>query len=296
MLCDDILDNLIGARIWFKCENLQRIGAFKFRGACNAVLALTEVDAARGVLTHSSGNHGAALGLAARIRGVTAHIVVPENAPAIKLANMRATGAVIHMCAATLAARETIAAQVQSETGAVLIHPFTNPDVIAGQGTATLELLMECADIDTLVAPVGGGGLICGSAIAAHAISSDIEIIAAEPEGAADAARALQSGQREINPQADTLCDGLRTGIGEINFHLMQKEQVKVLTANDDETIAAMRLIWERLHVIAEPSSAVTLAVLIKYRQQFAGRNIGVILSGGNVDLDQMPWLHRKNS
>lgn len=292
VLNDPDLDARCGAAVFFKCENLQTIGAFKLRGASNAVMALSEAEAARGVLTHSSGNHGAALGLAARRRGIAAHIVVPDNAPAVKVANMLATGAILHRCAANVAAREAAAAAVQAATGALLIHPFERPEVIAGQGTAALELLAEIPRLDVLIAPVGGGGLVCGSALAAHGINPDIKVIAAEPDGAADAFRAMHSGQREANPVADTICDGLRTGIGAINFAIMQQHRVEVLTASDGEIVAAMRLGWERLRVLIEPSAAVPLAVLGKYPERFAGRRIGVILSGGNLDLERLPWQH----
>jgi len=284
------LDAASGASLWFKCENLQHIGAFKFRGASNAVLALDAAQARHGVVTHSSGNHGAALGLAARLRGIPSYIVVPHNAPAIKIANMRETGATLHFCEPNQAAREHAAAQLQAQTGAAMIHPFTHPDVIAGQGTAALELLAAQARIDTLVVPVGGGGLLSGTAIAAHGIDANIEVIAAEPEGAADAFRAVHSGTRESQPGADTICDGLRTGIGEINFAVMQRERVKVLTANDADTVVAMRLLWDRLKLVVEPSAAVCLAVILTHRDVFAGRRVGVILSGGNVDLDALPW------
>lgn len=290
VLADPELDAQVKASVFCKCENLQAIGAFKLRGASNAVLALSDAEAARGVLTHSSGNHGAALGLAARRRGIPAHIVVPENAPLVKLANMRSTGAVLHRCQANVQAREASAAEVARATGAVLIHPFENPLVIAGQGTAALELLREVPRLDALIAPVGGGGLISGCALAAHGLDPDLAVFAAEPEGAADAFRAMQSGVREVNPVADTICDGLRTGIGAINFAIMQQHRVRVLTANDQEIIAAMRLAWERLRLLIEPSAAVTLAVLCKYPDQFADRRVGLILSGGNVDLPGLPW------
>ncbi len=291
VLTAEALDRLSGARLSFKCENLQHIGAFKFRGASNAVLSLTDEQARRGVLTHSSGNHGAALGLAARVRGIPAHIVVPDNAPAIKMANMRETGATLHLCAANILAREQTAARVQADTGAEMIHPFTDPRVIAGQGTAALELLDAEPDLDILVVPVGGGGLLSGTAIAAHARNSAIRVYAAEPEGAADAFRAMQSGLREQNPRADTICDGLRTGIGEINFAIMQAERVRVLTAPDNEIVAATRLLWERLKLIVEPSAAVCLAVILRHPDAFAGRRVGIVLSGGNVDLETLPWL-----
>ena len=284
------LDARSGASIWFKCENLQHIGAFKFRGASNAVWSLSDSEAERGVLTHSSGNHGAALGLAARLRGIPAYIVVPENAPAIKIANMRETGAQLHFCAATLADRERMAADMQIETGSVMIHPFTHPQVIAGQGTAVLELLASQPQLDTVLVPVGGGGLLSGTAIATHAVNPRIAVFAAEPEGAADAFRAMASGQREQSPLADTICDGLRTGIGEINFEIMRRETVHVLTASDAETVIAMRMLWDHLKLIVEPSAAVCLAVMLRHADLFRGRRVGVILSGGNVDLDALPW------
>lgn len=287
----EALDRLSGARLSFKCENLQHIGAFKFRGASNAVLSLTDEQARPGVLTHSSGNHGAALGLAARLRGIPAHIVVPDNAPAIKMANMRETGATLHLCAANILAREQTAARVQADTGAEMVHPFTDPRVIAGQGTAALELLDAEPDLDILVVPVGGGGLLSGTAIAAHARNSAIRVYAAEPEGAADAFRAMQTGLREQNPSANTICDGLRTGIGEINFAIMQAERVRVLTAPDSEIVAAMRLLWERLKLVVEPSAAVCLAVILRHPGAFTGRRVGIVLSGGNVDLETLPWL-----
>jgi threonine dehydratase len=284
------IDALARASLHFKCENLQHVGAFKFRGASNAVWSLADADARRGVLTHSSGNHGAALALAARQRGVPAHVVVPENAPAIKLANMRDAGATLHFCAPTLAAREAAAERVRVDTGATMIHPFAHPDVIAGQGTATLELLGQVPALDVVVAPVGGGGLVSGTAIAAQARRPGIAVLAAEPDGAADAFRAMASGQREEHPAADTVCDGLRTGIGAINFTIMQQQGVRVLTVPDDATIAAMRLIWARLKLVVEPSSAVALAAVLAHPEIFAGRRVGLILSGGNVDLDRLPW------
>jgi len=290
VLRDEALDALVGAALWFKCENLQRIGAFKFRGAGNAVMALTPAEAAHGVLTHSSGNHGAALGLAARLRGIPAHIVVPDNAPAIKIANMRESGAVLHFCVATEAARVATAQAVAQATGALLVHSSSDPLVIAGQGTATLELLATVPKLDGVIAPVGGGGLIAGTAIAAHAINPRLQVYAAEPSGAADAWRAMQAGKRERHPLADTICDGLRTGIGAINFAIMQRERVAVLTASDAEIVAAMRLLWDRLKLVVEPSAAVPLAVLLKTPERFARQRIGVIISGGNVDLAKPLW------
>jgi threonine dehydratase len=230
------------------------------------------------------------LGLAAQLRGIPAHIVVPENAPAIKIANMRESGAVLHFCAATEAARVATAQTVAQATGALLVHSSSDPLVIAGQGTATLELLATVPELDGVIAPVGGGGLIAGTAIAAHAISPKLQIYAAEPSGAADAWRAMQAGEREQHPLADTICDGLRTGIGAINFAIMQRERVAVLTASDAEIVAAMRLLWDRLKLVVEPSAAVPLAVLLKTPERFARQRIGVIISGGNVDLAKPLW------
>ena len=284
------LDELAGCRIAFKCENFQRAGAFKFRGACNAVWALADADAAHGVVTHSSGNHGAALALAAKTRGIAAHVVVPEGAVAAKVAAIRAYGATLHVCAPTLVAREEAAARIARETGAVLVHPFTNEQVIAGQGTAALELLREAGELDALIAPIGGGGLIGGSAIAAKGVFPPIRILAAEPEGAADAFESMRRGVRVTDIVPDTICDGLRATFGEINFALLREYGVEVLPVSDAQTAAAMRLVFERLKIVIEPSSAVVLAAILRHRERFAGLRVGAILSGGNVDLDHLPW------
>jgi threonine dehydratase len=284
------LDELAGCTIAFKCENFQRVGAFKFRGACNAVWALSDDVAARGVATHSSGNHGAALALAARTRGIPAHVVVPEGAVAAKVAAIRNYGASVRVCAPTQAARDEAAARVVRETGATLVHPFTDPNVIAGQGTAALELLRETGELDALIAPIGGGGLIGGSAIAAKRNFPQIRIFAAEPEGAADAFESMRRGERVTVIVPDTICDGLRATFGEINFALLREYGVEVLPVSDAETIAAMRLVFERLKIVIEPSSAVVLAAILRHSERFANLRVGAILSGGNVDLDAMPW------
>jgi threonine dehydratase len=286
------LDELAGAQLLFKCENFQRMGAFKFRGACNAVWSLADDVAARGVVTHSSGNHGAALALAARTRGIPAHVVVPEGAVATKVAAIARYGAAVHVCAPTLAARDAMADSIQRATGATLIHPYTDERVIAGQGTAARELIREVKSLDVLMAPIGGGGLIGGSAISSRALLPGIRIIAAEPEGASEAHASLQRGERITDRVPETISDGLRATLGEINFGLLRDNAVRVLLASDPETIAAMRLIWERLKIVIEPSSAVTLAAVLRHRDEFAGRRVGIILSGGNVDLDQLPWCH----
>ena len=290
LLRSNSLDELAGCQLLFKCENLQRVGAFKFRGACNAVWSLPPDVAARGVVTHSSGNHGAALALAARTRGIPAHVVVPEGAVATKVAAIARYGASVHVCAPTLAARDALAAQIQRDTGATLIHPYTDERVIAGQGTAARELIHAAGTLDALIAPIGGGGLIGGSAIAARALLPGIHIFAAEPAGAAEAYASLQAGRRVTDTVPDTIADGLRATLGEINFALLQAHEVEVLLAEDGEIVAAMRLIFERLKLVAEPSAAVALAALLRARHRFAGQRVGVILSGGNVDLERLPW------
>ena len=290
------INALVGAELLFKCENFQRVGAFKFRGACNAVWSLADAQAARGVVTHSSGNHGAALALAARTRGIPAHVIVPEGAVRSKVDAIEMYGATLHRCVASITAREEACERVRQQTGANLVHPYTDTRVIAGQGTAAMELIAETAPLDVLIAPVGGGGLISGSAIAAAALAPACEVIAAEPAGAADTFESLRRGKRVETFVPDTICDGLRTLIGEINFSIIREHGVEVLPVDDDETIAAMRLIWQRMKIIVEPSSATVLAAVIKYRRRFAGKRIGLILSGGNVDLDALPWVTRHPS
>ena len=285
------IDDSAGCKIAFKCENFQRVGAFKFRGACNAVWSLSDDVANRGVVTHSSGNHGAALALAARTRGIPAHVVIPEGAVAIKVANIKAFGATVHFCAPTLAARDEMADRIARDAGATLVHPFTDPRVIAGQGTAACELIHDEKNLDAIIAPIGGGGLIGGTAIAARAMRPDIRLFAAEPEGAADAYRSTRDGVRNVDIAPNTISDGLRATIGEINFDLLREHRVEVLTVSDAETIAAMRLMWERLKIIVEPSSAVPLAAVLRYRDRFAGSRVGLIVTGGNVDLDRLPWI-----
>jgi len=284
------LDAATGAQLLFKCENLQRAGAFKFRGACNAVMALSDAAAVHGVVTHSAGNHGAALALAAQLRGIPAHIVVPEGTVKSKIDAILAFGATLHLCAPTLAAREVEAERVRRETGATLVHPFTDPRVIAGQGTAALELIRATGALDVVMTPISGGGLIGGTAIAARHLLPTVAVLAAEPEGAADAIESLRRGERVTDVVPDTICDGLRAGIGAVNFALLQEFSIYVLPVSDAETIAAMRLIFERLKLVVEPSSATVLAAVLRHRGHFAGKRVGLILSGGNVDLDHLPW------
>ncbi|GAB2500130.1 pyridoxal-phosphate dependent enzyme [Arenimonas alkanexedens] len=280
------LDALTGAELHFKCENFQRAGAFKFRGACNAVWSLDDASASRGVVTHSSGNHGAALALAARGRGIPAHVVVPDGAVKSKLAAIAAYGAVLHRCAPTLAAREAAAAQVQADTGAELVHPYTDRRVIAGQGTATLELLAEAGPLDALLVPLGGGGLASGTLLAARGTP----VFGAEPEGAADTFESLRQGRHVTDLIPDTVCDGLRGTVGEVNLAIMRRDGLQALLVSDAETLAAMRLVWERLKIIIEPSCATALAAVLRYPEHFSGRRVGLVLSGGNVDLTSLPW------
>ncbi|HEX5352534.1 MAG TPA: pyridoxal-phosphate dependent enzyme [Rhodanobacteraceae bacterium] len=285
-----VTDQLTGARVFFKCEHLQIGGAFKFRGACNAVWSLADEDAGRGVVTHSSGNHGAALALAAATRGIPAHIVVPEGAVAAKLANIERAGGVLHRCAASQAAREQTCARVQRETGATLVHPYADARVMAGQGTIVLELLQQVPGLDAVIVPVGGGGLASGCAIALQALKPDARLLGAEPAGADDALQSLRRGARVTDIQPHTICDGLRATIGEPNFALMQAHHVEVISVDDDATLAVMRVLWAELKQTVEPSSAIVLAALLAQRERFAGRRIGLVLTGGNVDLDALPF------
>ncbi|MCC4585775.1 pyridoxal-phosphate dependent enzyme [Xanthomonas melonis] len=290
VLTSHSLDTLSGARLFFKAEHLQRTGAFKFRGACNAVWALPQEQAARGVVTHSSGNHGAALALAARTRDIGCHVVVPEGAVAAKLANISRHGATLWRCAPTIAAREQLCAQVQASSGATLVHPYTDPAVIGGQGTATLELLHQSGGLDVLVVPVGGGGLAAGAALALRA-APDCALVLAEPSGAADTARSLAAGRRLIDFVPETVCDGLRGTLGEPNFALLQDAGAQAITVDDAAVVQAMRLLWQILKQVVEPSSAIALAAVLAEPDRFAGRRVGLVLSGGNVDLDALPWV-----
>src|SRR5690606_15054922 len=286
----DALDAQAGARLWFKAEGLQRGGAFKFRGACHAVGCLSDADAARGVVTHSSGNHGAALALAARLREIPCHVVAPDGALPSKLALIAEHGAVLHRCAPTLAAREARCAEIQAATGAHLVHPYADPRVIAGQGTATLELLAGAPALDVVVVPVGGGGLAAGAALALAGRAPGTALVLAEPAGAADAAHALRSGERDPGLVPDTLCDGLRASLGEPNFRILHAHGAEVLTVDDAATVAAMRLLMARLKVLVEPSSAVALAAVLAERARFAGKRVGIVLTGGNIDPGALPW------
>ena len=285
------LDQMAGAHLFFKCENLQRVGAFKFRGATNAVLSLDEAEAARGVATHSSGNHAAALALAARNRGVPAWVVMPRTAPAVKRAAVAGYGARIVTCEPTLAARESTLAEVVRDTGAAVVHPYNDPRVIAGQGTAALELLEEVPRLDVIMTPVGGGGLLSGTAIAARGSSPGVRVIGTEPAGADDACRSLAEGRilPSVNPQ--TVCDGLLTSLGELTFAAIRTHVERIVTVADEAVIRAMRHVLERMKIVIEPSSAVPVAVALEHLVDLRELRVGIILSGGNVDLDRLPWM-----
>ena len=284
------LDDAVGASCHFKCENLQKAGAFKSRGALNTVLWLTEEEAGHGVLTHSSGNHGAALARAARLRGIPAWVVMPENAPRVKRDAVAGYGAEIVPCAPTQEARETTAARVMEDTGATFVHPYDDPRVIAGQGTAALELLEDLPDLDLLLVPVGGGGLAAGSALAASGLAPSCRVVAVEPTGADDAWRSFRSGRREPMGKVNTIADGLRMRVGELTFPLLQRHLHDVVTVDDEAIVRAMRWVWERMKLVVEPSGAVPLAAVLEEGVEVAGKTVGLILSGGNVDLDRLPW------
>ena len=290
VLRSDFLDEQLGARVFFKCENLQVTGAFKARGAFNAVLNLPAALAAHGVVTHSSGNHGAALALAARTRGIAAYVVAPRTTPASKQQNMLRYGANLQLCAPTLAAREAAAAHIIGETGATLIHPFDNADVMAGQGTVALELLEQVPDLDTIVCPIGGGGLISGAAVAAHGVNARIRILGAEPIGADDARRSQDAGVITPVVQPHSLADGLLATIAASTFQIIRTQVAAVGTVSEADIVAAMRRIWEELKIIIEASSAVPVAALLSGALQVPGARVGVVLTGGNVDLQRLPW------
>src|SRR5450432_4150481 len=290
VLSSPALDDTVDARFFFKCENLQRVAAFKARGACNAVLSLSAAEAGQGVVTHSSGNHGAALAWAARSRGIPAWIVMPSNAAQVKQDAVRGFGGTIRFSEPTVAAREAACAAVEAETGATLVHPYNDWRVIAGQGTAALELLEDQPDLDAVIAPLGGGGLLSGTAIAAKGVRPSIKVFGAEPAGADDAYRSLRAGH--IIPQTDphTIADGLRSSLGERTFAVLRSRVDGVETASEEAIVRAMRLLWEKLKMTIEPSSSVPLAMLLERKISLGGLRVGIVLSGGNVDLDHLPW------
>ncbi len=290
VMSSSFINSLAGCEIFFKCENFQKVGAFKYRGATNAVLALSDDEAKNGVATHSSGNHAQALALAAKMRGIKAYIVMPNNSPLVKKEAVAGYGAEIIFCEPTLAARESTLNDVVDRTSAAFIHPYNNFNVICGQASAAYELIEEIENLDIITCPVGGGGLLSGTCLSTKGLLADAKVIAAEPEAADDAKRSLEFGKiiPSINP--NTICDGLLTSLGELNFRIISSKCDGILTANDDEIRSAMKLIWERMKIIVEPSSAVTLAVILKNPEIYNTKRVGMILSGGNVDLTKIYW------
>ncbi|MDB6113700.1 MAG: tdcB 2 [Lacunisphaera sp.] len=292
VLTNDALDALAGGKLFFKCENLQAAGAFKSRGACNAVFSLTDAEAANGVVAHSSGNHAAALARAAQLRGIIAHIVMPAGASPSKVKNVESYGGRITYCESTLNAREAACAEIAARTGAAMVHPFDDLRVMAGQGTAALELLEDAADLDLILCPVGGGGLLSGTAVAAKSLRPGIRVVGVEPALADDVAQSFRAGKRISIPTPATIADGLRTNCtGGKNFPIIQQYVDDIVTVSEEGIIAAMRELWEKLHLIVEPSAAVPYAAIRENQLPVAGRRVGLILTGGNVDLGVLPWL-----
>ncbi|WP_064196729.1 MULTISPECIES: threonine/serine dehydratase [Emticicia] len=284
------INQLAGCEIYFKCENFQKIGAFKARGGMNAVLSLSPEEQEKGITTHSSGNHAQAIALAAKAVGTKAYIVMPSNAPNIKKNGVKALNGEIIECEPTLEARESTVQQVIERTGATFVHPFNNYDVIAGQATATVELIGEVTHLDVIMAPVGGGGLLSGTALATHYLLPNAEVIAGEPEGAADAVLSFKTGKVEKAPYIKTIADGLMTTLGDKTLEIIRKYVKDIIIVSDEEIIAAMKLIWERLKIVIEPSCAVPFAALLKEKERFKGKRVGIILTGGNVDLGKLPF------
>lgn len=290
VLTSKAINKIAGANLFFKCENFQKMGAFKMRGAVHAIQNLNDHQKAAGVVTHSSGNFGQAVALAAKNLGVTAYVVMPKNAPAVKKEAVLGYGAVITECESTLQAREQSSKKIETETGASFLHPSNNRDVILGNATAGIELLQKHPDLDDLLAPVGGGGLIAGTALAAKFFAENCTVIGSEPMAVDDAYRSLQSGSIETNETTNTVADGLRTHLGDINFPIIQALVSEIIRVDEHEIIAAMKLIWERMKIIVEPSSAVPLAGVLREKEKFQHRKVGIILSGGNVDISKLPF------
>ncbi len=291
VLTSSFLDNLTGAKLFFKCENLQKAGAFKVRGACNAVFGLTDEQAAKGVATHSSGNHALSLSYAAGRRGIPCHVVMPRTAPQAKKDAVLGYGGSITECEPSTSSREAVFAEVQARTGADFVHPYNDPRVIAGQGTCSRELIDQIEGLDAVVAPIGGGGMISGTCLTLSNIAPHVEIFAAEPERADDAYRSFKAGHIIADDAPDTVADGLKVPLKELTWHFVQAHVTDILTASDPEIVDAMKLIWKRMKIVMEPSSAVPLATILKNPDRFRGKRVGVIVTGGNVDLDRLPWM-----
>ena len=290
VLSSQSINEITGGNLFFKCENLQKVGAFKFRGACNAVFSLNKDQVMNGVCTHSSGNHAAALALAARLRKIPAYVVMPENAPDVKKKAVESYGARITYCQPTLESRESTLAAVVNRTGAREIHPYNNFQVICGQGTAAKELIEDQGSFDIILCPIGGGGLLSGTSITVRSLVPQCQVIAAEPEGADDAYRSFHAKTLipSVNPK--TIADGLLTSVGELNFRIIQRKTDEIVTVSERGIVRAMRMIWERMKIIIEPSSAVPLAAILENKVEVTGKKVGIILSGGNVDLENLPF------
>jgi threonine dehydratase len=290
ILTSATLNEMAGAQLYFKCENFQKMGAFKMRGAVNAIQNLTDEQKEAGVVTHSSGNFGQAVALAAKKIGVTAYVVMPENAPSVKKEAVAGYGAIVTQCQSTLEARELASAKIEKETGATFLHPSNNIDVILGNATAGLELLQKHPDLDYLLTPVGGGGLIAGTALAARYFGENCTVIGGEPFLVDDAYRSLKSGKIESNTTTNTIADGLRTNLGDINFPIIQELVSEIIRVEEEEILKAMKHIWERMKIIVEPSCAVPFAAVLREKTKFQHKKVGIILSGGNVDLSKLPF------
>lgn len=290
VLSSRLINELIGVEVFFKCENFQRGGAYKMRGATNAILQLSKEERSKGVVTHSSGNFAQAVSLGAQSLGVTAHIVMPSSAPEVKKIGVKQYGGIIYECEPTIEARQETADRIANETGATFLHPSNDLEVIIGQGTTAMELLDDHADLNAIFCPVGGGGLIAGSALAAHYFGNDCKVYGGEPFEADDAYRSLQSGKIESNETTNTIADGLKTTLGDNNFPIIKEHVTAIIRVTEEEIVSAMRLIWERMKIIVEPSSAVALAALLRNKENFKGQKVGIVISGGNVDLGNLPF------
>lgn len=290
VLSSRLINELMGAEVFFKCENFQRGGAYKMRGATNAILQLSEEERSKGVVTHSSGNFAQAVSLGAQSLGVAAHIVMPNSAPEVKKMGVKQYEGIIYECEPTLEARQAMADRIANETGATFLHPSNDPEVIIGQGTAAMELLDDHAGLNAIFCPVGGGGLIAGSALAALYFGNDCKVYGGEPFEADDAYRSLQSGKIESNETTNTIADGLKTTLGANNFPIIKEHVTAIIRVTEEEIVSAMRLIWERMKIIVEPSSAVALAAILRNKENFKGQKVGIVISGGNVDLGDLPF------
>ena len=291
VLTSTYLNELTGAELFFKCENFQKAGAFKVRGASNAVFGLDEETAKKGVATHSSGNHALSLSYAAGRRGIPCHVVMPRTAPQAKKDAVRGYGGIITECEPSTSSREAVFAEVQAETGAEFVHPYNDPRVIAGQGTCSKELMEQVEGLDAVVAPIGGGGMVSGTCLTLSNLAPHVEIYAAEPEQADDAYRSFKAGHIIADDAPQTVADGLKVPLKELTWHFVSNYVTDILTASDPEIVDAMKLTWQRMKTVMEPSSAVPLATIMKNKDKFAGKRVGVIITGGNVDLDKLPWI-----